>query len=116
MSTSVPALQAALKQIDSTGIHENIGEFDKLLENMEVKTSEIDAAMEHVIVGGGAISQDEVGSLLKEMQGITVLEEDKKGVVIPSKAIIVHDDPDKQWEHEPNAQINGVQKNIGERA
>ena len=62
MASSIPALKTAMKKMDSMGIGANIAEFEKVFEDMEVKTSEIDAALENVYQG--TISQEEVGSLL----------------------------------------------------
>ncbi len=47
-------------------IGSNIAEFEKVFEDMEVKTGEIDSAMENIY--GATISQDEVSSLLTEIQ------------------------------------------------
>ena len=44
----------------------NIGDFEKIFEDMEVKTSEIDGALENVYAA--SISQEEVGGLLSEIQ------------------------------------------------
>jgi len=43
-------------------ISNNIANFEKIFEDMDVKTTEIDAALENVYQG--TISQDEVSSLL----------------------------------------------------
>uniref|UniRef100_A0A7S3IVG7 Uncharacterized protein n=1 Tax=Strombidium inclinatum TaxID=197538 RepID=A0A7S3IVG7_9SPIT len=71
MKSTVPILQKAMKNMDSMGIGNNIAQFEKVFEDMDVKTSEIDAAMENVY--STTISQDEVSSLLSEIQGENAL-------------------------------------------
>ena len=44
-----------------------MGEFEKVFEDMEVKTGEMDSALENVY--GTSIDQGEVASLLNEIQG-----------------------------------------------
>ena len=51
-----------MKNMDKAGIGANIKDFEKVFEDMEVKTGEIDAALENVYEG--TISNDEVSSLL----------------------------------------------------
>ena len=48
MKDTVPALQRAMKQMDSAGIGNSVEEFEKVFEDMEVKTGEIDSCMENV--------------------------------------------------------------------
>ena len=48
MKNTVPALQRAMKQMDSQGIGNSVEEFEKVFEDMEVKTGEIDSCMENV--------------------------------------------------------------------
>ena len=55
-----------MKQMDANGIGSDIAKFEKVFEDMEVKTGEMDAAMENVY--GASIPQDEVNSLLQEIQ------------------------------------------------
>ncbi len=52
--------------MDSNGIGKDISKFEKVFEDMEVKTGEMDAALENVY--GASIAQDEVNSLLQEIQ------------------------------------------------
>ena len=52
--------------MNSAGIGKDMAKFEKVFEDMEVKTGEMDAALENVY--GSAIPQDEVNSLLQEMQ------------------------------------------------
>ena len=48
MASTVPAIQNAMKQMEKSGIAKNIGEFEKVFEDMEVKTGEIDDVMNTV--------------------------------------------------------------------
>ena len=66
MKQSVPALKKALKKMNANGIGADIAEFEKVFENMEVATGQMDAALDNVY--GSSIPQDEVNSLLSEMQ------------------------------------------------
>ena len=66
MKSTIPILTKAMKQMDSNGIGKDISKFEKVFEDMEVKTGEMDAALENVY--GASIAQDEVNSLLQEIQ------------------------------------------------
>ena len=48
MKSTIPILTKAMKQIDSNGIGKDISKFEKVFEDMEVKTGEMDAALENV--------------------------------------------------------------------
>ena len=65
MSSTIPIMQKAMKNMDKAGIGASIADFEKVFEDMEVKTGEIDAALENVYEG--TIAQDEVTSLLEEI-------------------------------------------------
>ena len=52
--------------MEKMGIDAQVSEFEKIFEDMDVKTAEMDAAMENVYQG--SISQDEVANLLGEIQ------------------------------------------------
>ena len=52
--------------MEKMGINAQVAEFEKIFEDMDVKTAEMDAAMENVYQG--SISQDEVANLLGEIQ------------------------------------------------
>jgi len=53
--------------MDAAGIGNSVEDFEKVFEDMEVKTGEIDSAMENIYQG--AIAQDEVQGLLDEVSG-----------------------------------------------
>ena len=65
MSNTIPIMQKAMKNMDKAGIGASIADFEKVFEDMEVKTGEIDAALENVYEG--TISNDDVSSLLSEI-------------------------------------------------
>ena len=48
MKSTIPILTKAMKQMDSNGIGKDISKFEKVFEDMEVKTGEMDAALENV--------------------------------------------------------------------
>ena len=52
--------------MDANGIGADISNFEKVFEDMDVKTGEMDAAMENMY--GAGIAQDEVTNLLSEIQ------------------------------------------------
>ena len=54
-----------MKQMEKMGISNSVEEFEKVFENMEVKTGEMDAALENVYQT--SIDQSEVNSLLNEI-------------------------------------------------
>ena len=51
--------------MDANGIGATIGDFEKVFEDMDVKTAEIDAAMENMY--GASIDAGEVTNLLSEI-------------------------------------------------
>ena len=65
MAKTVPILQTAMKQMEKAGIANSVGEFEKVFEDMEVKTGEMDAALENVY--GTTIDQSEVNALFTEL-------------------------------------------------
>ena len=65
LKNTTPALKSALKQMEKMGISSSIGEFEKVFEDMEVKTGEMDAMMDGVYEG--SIDRTEVDSLFQEI-------------------------------------------------
>ena len=65
MAKTVPILQTAMKQMEKAGIANSVGEFEKVFEDMEVKTGEMDSALENVY--GTTIDQSEVNALFTEL-------------------------------------------------
>jgi len=43
---TTPALQRAIKSMDSAGINDNMANFQKVFEDMDIKTQEMDGVME----------------------------------------------------------------------
>ena len=66
LKNTIPALKSAMKKMDAAGISGSVGEFEKVFEDMDVKTAEMDAAMESMY--GGSIDTGEVNNLLGEIQ------------------------------------------------
>ena len=66
LKNTIPALKSAMKKMDAAGISGCVGEFEKVFEDMDVKTAEMDAAMENMY--GGSIDSGEVNNLLGEIQ------------------------------------------------
>lgn len=52
--------------MEKNGIANNVADFEKIFEDMEVKTGEMDAALENVY--GTSIDQGEVTNLLQQVQ------------------------------------------------
>lgn len=52
-----------MKQMEKSGVANSIGDFEKIFEDMEVKTGEMDAALENVY--STSIDQTEVNSLMQ---------------------------------------------------
>ena len=96
MANTIPALTSAMKQMDAQGIGKNVANFEKIFEDMEVKTGEIDASLENVYAA--SISQEEVGSLLSEIQGVQSIEADGQMM-----------DPSGQRINNPNAAQNAAE-------
>ena len=62
MSNCVPQLKKAMKQMDKAGVGASMTEFEKVFEDMDVKTGEIDQLMEGMYAA--SIEQDEVNNLI----------------------------------------------------
>ena len=73
LKSSVPALTTAMKQMEKMGVAGSVAEFEKVFEDMEVKTGEIGQAMDNVM----ATSTDatEVEALLGEISSAHVIGE-----------------------------------------
>ena len=65
LKSTVPALKGAMKQMEKAGINQSVSEFEKVFEDMEVKTQEIDQAMDNVYQT--SIDTGEVNNLLQEL-------------------------------------------------
>ena len=66
MKNTMPLMEKAMKQMEKNGIANNVADFEKIFEDMEVKTGEMDAALENVY--GTSIDQGEVTNLLQQVQ------------------------------------------------
>ena len=66
ISKSVPMLQRCMQKMDTLGINNSIGEFEKVFEDLDVKTEELNGAMDNVYAT--TIDQSEVTNLLQEMR------------------------------------------------
>ena len=62
-----------MSQMNSAGIMGSVGEFEKVFEDMDVKTAEMDAAMDNVY--SSTIDAGEVENLIGEMTGAVALKE-----------------------------------------
>ena len=65
LKASIPALTTAMKQMEKMGVAGSVAEFEKVFEDMEVKTGEIGAAMDNVMATSTDAS--EVEALLGEI-------------------------------------------------
>ncbi len=52
--------------MDAVGINQSIGDFEKVFEDLDVKTGELNDALENV--SSTAVDQNEINSLLDEMR------------------------------------------------
>ena len=48
LKSTVPALTTAMKQMEKMGVANSMEEFEKVFENMEVRTGEINQALDNV--------------------------------------------------------------------
>ena len=62
LKSTMPLMQKAMQEMEKSGISNSVADFEKVFEDMEVKTGEMDAAMENVY--GTSIDQGEVQGLL----------------------------------------------------
>jgi hypothetical protein len=48
MKNTIPLLNKAMKEMEKSGISNNVADFEKVFEDMEVKTGEMDAALDNI--------------------------------------------------------------------
>jgi len=68
----VPQLESAMKMMNKMKISEQMANFEKVFEDLDVKTEDITGALESVT--GSSVQQDEVNSLLSQMMAEQGLE------------------------------------------
>ena len=66
ISQTVPLLQNCMKKMDAIGVAGSIGDFERIFEDMDVKTEEMTGALDNIYAT--SIDNDEVMSLLNEMR------------------------------------------------
>ena len=66
IQNSVPMLQKAMKQMDSLGVAGSIGSFEQVFEDMDVKTGDMNAALDNIY--STSIDNSEVMELLTQMR------------------------------------------------
>ena len=69
---SVPMLTKAMKQMDSMGVAGSIGSFEKVFEDLDVKTGDMNAALDNIYQS--SIDNSEVMNLLQQMKDQQVME------------------------------------------
>merc|ERR1712156_1405184 len=69
---SVPMLQKCMKQMDSLGVAGSIGSFEQVFEDLDVKTGDMNAALDNIY--STSIDNSEVMELLTAMQYQQVME------------------------------------------
>ena len=72
ISQSVPLLKKAMKQMDAIGAAGSIGDFEKVFEDLDVKTGELNDAMDNVY--STSIDNGEVMDLLNQMRDQQTME------------------------------------------
>ena len=71
IKTAVPSLQNALKQMEKSGIHKNMASFEKVFEDLDVKTEDITGAISNATAD--TADSDAVNQLLQQMQADAAL-------------------------------------------
>ena len=69
----MPRLESALKQMNKMKISEQMGQFERVFEDLDVKTEDITGVLDQVT--GSSVQQDEVNQLLQQLmseQGMQV--------------------------------------------
>jgi len=67
LKNSVPALTTAMKQMEKMGVAGSVEEFEKVFEDMEVKTGEMSSALDSVMASSA--DPEAVNALLGEISG-----------------------------------------------
>ena len=71
IQSSVPMLQKAMKQMDTLGVAGSIGSFEQVFEDMDVKTGDMNAALDNIY--STSIDNGEVMELLNQMRDEQVM-------------------------------------------
>ena len=66
MKNTIPLMSKAMKEMEKSGISNAVADFEKVFEDMEVKTGEMDAALDNIY--STSIDQTEVSSLMQQVQ------------------------------------------------
>ena len=66
IAKTLPMLQRCMTKMDSLGIGQNISDFERVFEDMDVKVEEMNGAMDNIYAT--TIDQSEVSNLLQEMK------------------------------------------------
>ena len=69
---SVPLLKKAMKQMDALGVAGSIGDFEKVFEDLDVKTGDMNAALDNIY--STSIDNGEVMNLLNQMKDEQTME------------------------------------------
>merc|ERR1711997_1321432 len=72
ISQSVPLLKNAMKQMDAVGVAGSMGDFEKVFEDLDVKTGDMNAALDNIY--STSIDNGEVMSLLQQMKDEQCME------------------------------------------
>ena len=76
LANTVPALKSAMKQMEKSGVAGAVGEFEKVFEDMDVKTGEIEELMGGIYAS--QVDQEDVANLINEVAGVQAIEENKQ--------------------------------------
>ena len=66
MKNTIPLMSKAMKQMEKSGVSNAVADFEKVFEDMEVKTGEMDSALDNVY--GSSLDQTEVAALMNQVQ------------------------------------------------
>ena len=72
IAKSVPLLEKAMKQMDALGVAGSIGDFEKVFEDLDVKTGDMNQALDSVY--STSIDNGEVMNLLNQMKDEQTME------------------------------------------
>ena len=72
ISQTVPLLQSCMKKMDALGVNGSIADFEKVFEDMDVKTEEMNGALDNVY--SSSIDNGEVANLLQEIKDQQAME------------------------------------------
>ena len=106
IKNAVPSMTKALKTLNSAGMNKNMADFEKVFEDLDVKTADLNGALESSV---GVQDSEAVTNLLAEMQGQNALAAQGEMVNVNQAKIEV---PEEAKEEVKNDEIGDMERRL----